>query len=235
MSFKLGDYIIDRLRSDFLQQTFQEKGNWGKLLDLGCGNKPYRDFYQKYCDSSIGIDIENSLHRNEHIDQYYDGEHIPFEDGHFDTVLCTEVLEHVPNPLSFLEEIHRVLKPHGTLVLSVPFLQLLHEVPHDYHRFTPFALKKLMNQSQFELTRIAGLGGSGGFWITLLIRKPLKFWNKLSKIVRWKALYSVYNPFIFLFAFLPQYFYVKASRPKIDEAVFGHETCKGYVLIAQKR
>lgn len=71
----------------------------------------------------------------------YDGRRLPFDDASFDHVLCVEVLEHVSEPLPFLIELRRVLKPSGTLVLTVPWSARVHHVPNDYHRFTRFGLK----------------------------------------------------------------------------------------------
>jgi len=111
----------------------------------------------------------------------------------------------------------------------------LHEVPYDFNRFTPFALKKMANEAGFEIQRIEGFGSSFGFMITLFIRKPLKFWNKLSKILKFKALYSIYNPFIFLFAIVPQYIYCQFSKNKINDEVYSSFTCKAYGLILKKK
>ncbi|MDX5321885.1 MAG: class I SAM-dependent methyltransferase, partial [Bacteroidota bacterium] len=83
----------------------------GKVLDVGCGRKPYRALFD--CESYIGLDIENPghSHENEDVDVFYDGSTFPFEDGSFDNALCNQVLEHVFNPDEFLGEIRRVLKP----------------------------------------------------------------------------------------------------------------------------
>jgi SAM-dependent methyltransferase len=71
----------------------------GKILDLGCGTKPYRDLFSNATEY-IGIDIENPGHDHskENIDMFYDGKHIPFENESFDGLFFSEVLEHVFNP-----------------------------------------------------------------------------------------------------------------------------------------
>ena len=63
---------------------------------------------------------------------------IPFPDGHFDALLCTEVLEHAVAPEALIAEMHRVLRPGGSLVLTVPFAARVHHIPYDFHRFTRY-------------------------------------------------------------------------------------------------
>ena len=122
----------------------------GKTLDVGCGNKPYKNLfnYSEY----IGIDFEGAHdHSNEDIDLFYDGKNFPFRDNDFDSVVCTQTLEHVNDPNNLVKEIHRVLKNEGTLLLSVPFIWGEHEKPHDYTRYTSFGLKHLLEQTGFEV------------------------------------------------------------------------------------
>jgi SAM-dependent methyltransferase len=69
---------------------------------------------------------------------------VPFEAGAFNSVMATEVLEHRPNPGLFVGEARRVLVPGGLFFFSVPFLWNLHDVTHDEYRYTPFALKRLL-------------------------------------------------------------------------------------------
>lgn len=123
----------------------------GKLLDVGCGSKPYQNFFQ--VDEYIGIDIEHSGHdhRLSKIDKLYDGKVIPFEDAEFDIVFSSEVFEHVFNLNELLPEINRVLKVGGVLAFTCPFSWEEHEQPYDYARYTSFALKAMMEENQFEI------------------------------------------------------------------------------------
>jgi SAM-dependent methyltransferase len=123
----------------------------GTILDVGCGRKPYRHLFQ-YTEY-IGMDIENPGHDHsqEEIDVYYDGKVFPFPDNKFDNVLCNQVLEHVFEPVPFLKEINRVLKPGGCFLLTVPFVWDEHEQPNDYARYSSFGLKYLLEQNGFEL------------------------------------------------------------------------------------
>lgn len=123
----------------------------GEIIDVGCGRKPYKTLFNvsKY----VGIDIEQSghSHADENIDVFYDGKVFPFQDFAFDNAICNQVLEHVFNPDEFLTEIHRVLKPGGQLLLTVPFSWDEHEQPYDYARYSSFGLKHLLLKTGFEV------------------------------------------------------------------------------------
>lgn len=125
----------------------------GNLLDVGCGSKPYRSLFT--VDSYLGMDIEQSghSHENEDIDVYYDGHTFPFEAGTFDSLLCNQVFEHVFNPEEFLNELNRVLKKGGHLLLTVPFAWDEHEQPYDFARYSSFALKFLLEKHGFEMVQ----------------------------------------------------------------------------------
>lgn len=117
----------------------------GNLLDVGCGEMPYRTFMSKGLDY-VGIDVPQagafSMQGHEEIISF-DGSHIPFPDATFDTVLCTEVLEHSPEPAALIAEMERVLKPGGLLIATVPFSARVHYAPHDFHRFSKYALARM--------------------------------------------------------------------------------------------
>lgn len=135
----------------------------GKLLDAGCGEMPYKTTILSNFNVTeyVGLDIEGALNYNSSIrpDYEWDGVNMPFENDTFDTVLATEVLEHCPYPSVFLSEVYRVLKPTGKILFTVPFLWSLHEIPHDEHRYTPFALNRLFKDAGFKKSIIKPLGG----------------------------------------------------------------------------
>lgn len=133
----------------------------GRLLDVGCGSKPYRDFFQGV-DEYVGLDIIESGHpdQKKSADVYYDGTAIPFDDDSFDIVMSTEVLEHVFEPDRFLAEAARVLKPGGRLFLTVPFAFPEHEQPYDFARYTEFGLVALVERSGLQAETCTKLGNS---------------------------------------------------------------------------
>lgn len=143
--------------------------NWGlpqmhgKLLDVGCGKMPYRKYILQNSEITeyIGVDIESEIGYHEKVkpDHFWDGNTLPFPDNSYDTIFCTEVLEHVPDTLSFLKETNRVLKPGGVFFFTTPFLWPLHDVPHDEFRLTPFSMERYFKSSGFENFEINPLGG----------------------------------------------------------------------------
>lgn len=123
----------------------ESKGFSGKLLDVGCGNSPFRHLFDPQKTQYHGIDVKTaeSFGYNNPDTVYYDGQTIPFPDNYFDGILCTEVLEHVPEPLPFIAEMHRVMKPGGFAWVTIPWSARFHYQPHDYHRYTPSTLQQL--------------------------------------------------------------------------------------------
>ena len=87
---------------------------------------------------------------------------IPVEDARFDHVVCTQVPEHLPEPLRVVAELGRVLKPGGTLWLSAPLFYAEHEKPYDFFRYTQFGLRRLLEDAGFEVLEIAWLEGYFG-------------------------------------------------------------------------
>ncbi|PKP35493.1 MAG: methylase [Bacteroidetes bacterium HGW-Bacteroidetes-17] len=121
----------------------------GKLLDVGCGSKPY----ERACnvDEYIGVEIENEANRdNPKVDFFYNGKSLPFEDKHFDSIITNQVFEHVFNPHAFLKEINRVTKIEGLMLMTVPFVWDEHEQPFDYARYSSFGLKHILSEEGFE-------------------------------------------------------------------------------------
>lgn len=108
---KTTSILTNQLIADYLKDTSFYLN--GKLLDLGCGEKPYKLIYDEVCKSSVGIDVETCKHEQKYVDIFASADDIPFEDGFFDTVLCTNVLEHVANMEKAFQEIARVLNRGG--------------------------------------------------------------------------------------------------------------------------
>jgi SAM-dependent methyltransferase len=134
----------------------------GKMLDYGCGSKPYKSMFTNVT-QYVGVDIDENPghdHKNENIDVFYDGMHLPFADNEFDAVLSSQVLEHVPSIHNSLKEIYRVLKPGGQVLLSLPFVYPEHEVPNDYRRLTVYGIKQVMEECGFEITSVEKLGST---------------------------------------------------------------------------
>jgi SAM-dependent methyltransferase len=124
----------------------------GKTLDVGCGTKPYEKYFN--CSEYIGLEIDTAVNQDKNkADHVYDGKKFPFGDGEFDSIVTNQVLEHVFNPDEFLDEINRILKVNGKLLLTVPFVWDEHEQPYDYARYSSFGLKSLLERNGFEIIK----------------------------------------------------------------------------------
>lgn len=166
----------------------------GSLLDIGCGRKPYQSLFQ--IENYTGIDYPSPKQKFS-VEAFADAQALPFSSHSFDTILCTELLEHLRFPAKALSEIKRVLKPGGYVILSAPFFHPHHEVPRDYFRFTFYGLNDLVNNCGLTTIEIYGRGGIGSVIIDItsrliasklkaLIRKfhlPLSLQNGLIRIV----------------------------------------------------
>lgn len=124
----------------------------GSVLEVGCGNQPYRFLLPKNC-NYYAIEYENaesefSYHFPGVI--YYDGKHFPCEHNSYDNIFHTEVVEHVKNPNIFFKECYRVLKNGGAMLFSMPFSARYHYIPNDYWRFTPTSLEILLKDAGFD-------------------------------------------------------------------------------------
>jgi len=155
----------------------------GRLLDVGCGSKPYQTLFA--VDTYIGLDIDSEISRQSGIaDHHYDGITFPFADASFDSVLCNQVLEHVFNPDEFIREIVRVLKPGGKLLLTVPFVWDEHEQPYDYARYSSFGLRSLLGKQGLKIVNHIKIGSDASIIFQLVnayLFKVTQGWPRLSK------------------------------------------------------
>jgi len=135
----------------------------GRLVDIGCGAKPYKDFWASVVSEHIGVDHEATVHDRSNIDKFASAYAIPEEDESFDCAICNSVLEHLEEPERAIRECYRLLKPGGVAVYSVPFIWHLHEEPRDFFRYTKYGLQYLFEKVGFEIIELNALSG---FWVT---------------------------------------------------------------------
>lgn len=135
----------------------------GRLLDIGCGKMPYKKHILEHSGVKeyVGLDIEDALEYSREVkaDVLWDGITMPIKSSSYDCAFGTEVLEHCPQPEVVLREVYRVLKPGGVFFFTVPFLWNLHEIPHDEYRYTPFSLKRHLENSGFKDIELKATGG----------------------------------------------------------------------------
>lgn len=133
----------------------------GKLLDLGCGKVPLYEKYRAYVSDITCVDWSFSPHQTSHLDLEWDlTTGLPFDDCSYDTIVLSDVLEHIPNPTHLLGEISRVLRFNGVLIFNVPFLYNIHEHPYDFFRYTVFGLERIVSDAELEVEHLKVLGGA---------------------------------------------------------------------------
>lgn len=150
----------------------------GRVLDIGCGEQPFRKIFQGRVDRIIGLDQLHTLHPNESIEVFGTALSLPFRDACFDSAISFQVLEHVPEPLDLLKEARRVLRPGSHLILTAPHIWNVHEAPHDYFRFTQFGLEHLFKKAGFEVVEVRPMAG---YFVTAAAR----FCYFLAHFDRW--------------------------------------------------
>jgi SAM-dependent methyltransferase len=132
----------------------------GTLLDVGCGHRPYEKTYFKTAAKYVGIDYLSDRSKP---DVIASGLHLPFLDESFDSVVSTEVLEHVPDPLRALREMRRVLKTGSFQILSAPMYWPRHEVPYDFFRYPYDGFLYLIQSSGLTLRKLFNRGHAYAF------------------------------------------------------------------------
>jgi len=166
-------------------QTHVKSHCHGRLLDLGCGKVPFYSLYREYVSETICVDWSKSLHGNDHLDAECDlTKELPFADRSFDTILLSDVLEHIPTPERLWHEMARLLKPGGKLLLNVPFFYWLHEEPNDFYRYTKHALRCFAEATGFEVILIKEVGGAPEIVVDI-ISKFISL--RLGPIGKWTA------------------------------------------------
>jgi len=139
----------------------------GALYDLGCGEAPYKEYFLQYADSYTGVDWTKTLHNSRADIVSNLNEKIDLADEVADTIISLSVLEHLCEPLKFLEESYRILKKGGEIILQVPWQWWVHEAPYDYFRYTPYGLKYMFEKAGFVDVAVEPQSG----FFTMLIMK----------------------------------------------------------------
>jgi SAM-dependent methyltransferase len=144
----------------------------GNVLDVGCGQSPYKHLLDPGTTKYFGIDIAAAYkfdYCNPDITPFH-GEVIPFESEMFSGLVCTEVLEHVQNYQKLIEEMYRVMRKGGKGIITIPWSARYHYIPYDFFRYTPATLKTMF--ASFSVVRIKPRGTD----VVTIVSKFIVLW-----------------------------------------------------------
>jgi SAM-dependent methyltransferase len=158
-----------------------------RVLDAGAGMAPFRTLFEHVTYETADF-AQVPRKKYSELDHVCDLTSIPVPDGTYDLVLCTQVMEHVPEPETVLREFHRVLKPGGKVFLSAPLFYREHETPYDFHRFTQFAWKRLAERTGFRVKEIKWLEGYYG---TLAYQARMGAMSLPDRWIIWRVLLAL--------------------------------------------
>lgn len=146
----------------------------GVMLDIGCGLKPYEAHFAPYVDRYFGLEYSpKSGYRGNKADFCGDAAVLPLADASIDTILCTEVLEHVPNPEKTIAEFARVLRRDGTIITTAPFVYPIHDA-FDFFRYSPDGIAAIMKRHGLTVEKVEPLSGTA---VTLAIMFNLYWYD----------------------------------------------------------
>ncbi len=151
-------YILNLLRKtmESIAENYLSKRDGLVVVDLGCGTMPYRPIFERYVARYIGVDLPG----NQTADFYADSDgRTEFADSFADVVLSTQLLEHVDQPIVYLRECYRLLKPNGLLILSTHGYWIYHPDPLDLWRWTGEGLQRAIEKIGFRIIDFRGLMG----------------------------------------------------------------------------
>jgi len=205
----------------------------GKLIDIGCGQKPYKKMFMKRFPQLqyLGIDFPMfSLNKDFNAskpDFYFNSKYLenftlPFKSNCFNHVVSFQVMEHHKKPEIFIKEIVRIVKRGGYIIISFPFIWGLHELPSDYYRYTEFLIDNLLKANNCTIIKIFRQG-------TFLSTVSMLANEEINTFASKNWLNYVLSLFFYPFFLLYQYFCLFADFFISSNTVFFN-----YLIFAKK-
>lgn len=233
-------------RDDYFQ-NFEAyvRDNWVKLkaaslparswvLDAGAGASKYRPcFEQCRYETQDFCQYQGTLVEYiQPIDYVCDITEIPLPDGSLDAILCTEVLEHVTDPISTVQEFARLLKPGGQLILTAPLLSSLHMEPYHYYGgFTHYWYRHWLPHCGFTLNEVIPVGGPGR---TCAVYAQSFYSEWAAKEKTLSAPRRLVSKAFRALAKIPVRFILPRLLSKMDPWLSGNSVCSGYLVAATR-
>ena len=190
LSKRIGRRLSAKLTRVTLDRFVARHASGRRTLDIGAQNGPYGALFP----DRVGLDIRPGIG----VRVIGDAQALGIRSAAFEIILCTEVLEHLPEPQAAVDEMFRVLEPGGLLLLTTRFLFPIHDAPHDYFRFTKYGLRHLLRR--FEIVELEEETDAVGTLAVLLQRLGMQ-----AETLRWTPLRALWlvaaqaaRPFSFL-------------------------------------
>jgi len=216
-------HYLERISIVKALKKAQHQVKSGMILDVGCGMKPYKSLLNASGSAYYGTDypltMKGSYGKSTKADFFSESTLLPFNNNTFDTLLSTQMLEHVSDPKKVIQEMGRVLKPEGIMILSAPMTWPLHEEPYDFFRYTLHGLRHLLQKANFEILDEIPRGNNFTTMAQMLLDTQLDNTNQSFP----KRLYSVILSLV-----------VNQLCSVINLFQPAQRLCLGWVMVAKK-
>jgi len=215
------NWLIKKANNDLLKKNLKLLS--GRVLDLGCGVRPYEKDILKFADDYIGLDWFNTQH-DLCADIVADlNNPLPLKSAIADSVVSFQVMEHLCEPQIMLNEAFRILKPGNMILIAVPFNWRVHEVPYDFFRYTCYGLKYMLKKAGFSEIVVQAVSGFWPMWC-------LKLNYQTTRLIRGPK----YIRLVIRVLLMPFWFFNQIIGLVLDKFWPGEEETAGYFANAKR-